>query len=298
MLTVAVTTYNRWHKCLRALRSVVTQIDVEFEVLLIDDFSEEPCPPLVKEFIELHAVRYIRHDRNRGLASARNTAIQQANGEYFSFCDDDDQWPADLAKNLLQTAMVNFGEDGMCIALNPATRGNFLREKNPIRLQDLMLRGVTPPVGSQLYSTTMLRDIEAYNENVKSGVDHDLWIRLSSLNPSVSIFWGKGAIVDSDPSADRITTKEEIRVKNIKESLEIWKSTLKEVFSSSFYKYFSREYLEVLEYDFFRQSIFKKDLFGILKKIYKVNIIKRCVAALLRKILFIKNINKFKSYTD
>jgi glycosyltransferase involved in cell wall biosynthesis len=263
---------------------------------LIDDFSEEPCPPLVQEFLELHAVRYIRHEQNRGLASARNTAIKHANGEYFSFCDDDDQWSADLAKNLLQTAEMNLEVGGICIALNPITRGDYLRKKNLIRLQDLMLRGVTPPVGSQLYSTTLLRNIEGYNENVKSGVDHDLWVRLSSINPLVSIFWGQGAIVDSDPSADRLTTKQEIRVKNIKESLKIWKSTLEKVFGSSFYIYFYKEYLEVLEYDFFRQSIYKKDLFGALKKTYRLNIIKRCVAAILRKTLFIKSINKFKRY--
>ena len=60
--------------------------------------------------------------------------------------------------------------------------------------------------------------------------------------------------------------------------------------------YFYNEYLQVLEYDFFRQCFLKKDLFGINKRISKPEIFYRCICSILRKFFNIKRPNKFNTF--
>ena len=51
-----------------------------------------------------------------------------------------------------------------------------------IQLKDAVLQGYTPPVGGQFYPLKLLRSIGGYSPNIKSGIDHDIWIRLAILN--------------------------------------------------------------------------------------------------------------------
>jgi hypothetical protein len=156
--------------------------------------------------------------------------------------------------------------------------------------------GITPPVSSQIYRTSILKKARGYNPEIKTGVDHDLWVRLIRYNPDVNISWCKSAFVDTSPSKQRMTTNENVRLKNIKKSLKIWKFDIEEKFGTKFYDYFYNEYLQVLEYDFFRQDFLKKDLFSINKRLIKPNILFRCLRSIFRKIFNIKRPNKFNIF--
>ena len=65
---------------------------------MVDDCSTDDTEKIVKEFQKEYInLRYYRHDKNQGLAAARNTGASLAKGEYIAFLDDDDQ----LAPNFL-----------------------------------------------------------------------------------------------------------------------------------------------------------------------------------------------------
>ncbi len=190
-LTICVTTYNRWNMCLKALKSVCEQEGLSFEVILVDDCSTDPMPQEVAKFIEARQIRYVRHEHNKGLAAARNTAIEHARGKYFSFCDDDDQWPQGHAAGLVQAIQEGGSEVGMAVGLSKARQKacGMLLNCQP-RLSRLFIAGFTPPVGSQIYRTGLVRKVGGYNPDVRSGVDHDLWINLLEMDPRVAVSWG------------------------------------------------------------------------------------------------------------
>ena len=52
-------------------------------------------------------------------------------------------------------------------------------------LKNLIKKGFTPPVASQFYNLSILKEINGYNKNVNSGVDHDLWIRLAKVGVNI-----------------------------------------------------------------------------------------------------------------
>ncbi|MFL9683253.1 glycosyltransferase family 2 protein [Streptomyces sp. KL110A] len=63
--------------------------DVEF--LLVDDCSSDDTPDILEQAArELPGAVLIRHERNEGLATARNTGLDAARGTWVTFLDGDD----------------------------------------------------------------------------------------------------------------------------------------------------------------------------------------------------------------
>lgn len=91
-VTVAISTYNRPELLRLALASFENQTlpKGQFEVVVVDDCSNEDQRPVVDEFAGRLDVQFIRHETNRGLGQARNTAVAAAAGDIVVFFDDDD----------------------------------------------------------------------------------------------------------------------------------------------------------------------------------------------------------------
>lgn len=298
-LTVCVTTFNRWEGCRRALLALVAQRDVGLELVLVDDASTDAIPEDFPRFIEANNVKFIQHSSNRGLAAARNTALGAATGQYFSFCDDDDTWPADLACQLLTS--VSNAPDEVKMALAAPEHYSVTAEElvgSYPRLKTLMRKGFTPPVGSQIYETALLKEIGGYNENVRSGVDHDLWISLAERDPRTAISWGQTALVCSDPNAERITTNEERRRTRIKESLVIWRPKIITAFGAGFYEHFCGCYLDYLDYSFFLKSLHRKDVLETFRRLLSWNVSRTLVDRVWQKVSGRRRYNLFSEYRD
>src|SRR5690606_25757579 len=59
-----------------------------------------------------HQIKYIEHDRNKGVVQARNTGIATAQGTYIAFLDDDDEWQTckiEAQVNLFKMLPDNYG---------------------------------------------------------------------------------------------------------------------------------------------------------------------------------------------
>jgi glycosyltransferase involved in cell wall biosynthesis len=74
----------------RALCSVSAQTFDDFEVIVVDDGSAVPLHAAA--FGKDPRLHFVRHDVNRGAASARNSGIAEARGRFIAFLDSDDIW--------------------------------------------------------------------------------------------------------------------------------------------------------------------------------------------------------------
>jgi glycosyltransferase involved in cell wall biosynthesis len=74
------------------LRSLASNAHPDFEFILVDDASTDRTGELVERAAGggVPGARLIRHESNRGLAAARNTGLDAAEGEYLAFLDGDD----------------------------------------------------------------------------------------------------------------------------------------------------------------------------------------------------------------
>ncbi|MEV4785739.1 glycosyltransferase family 2 protein [Streptomyces tuirus] len=113
-LSVIVPFYNVQQYAPDTLRSLRLNADRDFEFILVDDHSKDETPAILERAAEdlsdVAQVRYIRHEKNGGLATARNTGLDAAQGEYLTFLDGDD-WLAPGYFAELVSAMDDLGCD-------------------------------------------------------------------------------------------------------------------------------------------------------------------------------------------
>ncbi len=106
--------YNVQQYAPDTLRSLRLNADRDFEFILVDDHSKDETPAILEraaeELSDVAQVRYIRHEKNGGLATARNTGLDAAQGEYLTFLDGDD-WLAPGYLTELVSAIEGLGCD-------------------------------------------------------------------------------------------------------------------------------------------------------------------------------------------
>lgn len=99
-VSVIIPTYDRAHLIGRAVQSVLNQSYGDFEIIVVDDGSSDNIEEVVKSFKD-ERIKYIKHEKNKGAPTARNTGIKAAKGEYIAFQDSDDEWlPGKLERQM------------------------------------------------------------------------------------------------------------------------------------------------------------------------------------------------------
>jgi glycosyltransferase involved in cell wall biosynthesis len=89
--TVLIPAFNNEATIRRAVESVFAQTVTELEVIVVDDGSALPVAALLHDVHDAR-LRVISHDRNRGTAAARQTALCAARSPLISHLDADDTW--------------------------------------------------------------------------------------------------------------------------------------------------------------------------------------------------------------
>lgn len=92
LLSVIIPVYNAEETLQRCIDSLYRQgMDEQtFEVLLINDGSKDNSLELCKRLSSIHTNIRVINKKNGGVASSRNVGLDNANGEWIAFLDDDD----------------------------------------------------------------------------------------------------------------------------------------------------------------------------------------------------------------
>lgn len=94
LITIAMPVYNVEKYVERALLSALNQTYDNLEILVIDDKGADKSMEIVSKIMSSHPkgnnVRIIDHVVNRGTGATKNSAIDNARGEYLFFMDSDD----------------------------------------------------------------------------------------------------------------------------------------------------------------------------------------------------------------
>lgn len=95
--------YNAEHTIAHAIRSVLGQTVQDFEIVIVDDASQDGTHRIARGFSDSR-VRVLQHARNRGPAAARNTAFGAANADWICVLDADDVLASDYIEVMLAYA--------------------------------------------------------------------------------------------------------------------------------------------------------------------------------------------------
>lgn len=86
------------------LVSVERNADPDFEVIVVDDGSDDATPQVIEQFADrLPLLQVVRHEQAAGLADARNAGLDRARGRYVTFLDGDDWLAPDYLRRLVES---------------------------------------------------------------------------------------------------------------------------------------------------------------------------------------------------
>ncbi|MBP5198163.1 MAG: glycosyltransferase family 2 protein [Lachnospiraceae bacterium] len=105
LVSIIVPVYNAKKYIKQTIDSVVTGNYKDFELLLVDDKSDDGSGEYLDELRESYGdprMKVFHLEENAGAARARNFALSKAEGRYISYIDADDIWkPEKLEKEIL-----------------------------------------------------------------------------------------------------------------------------------------------------------------------------------------------------
>lgn len=186
-VSVIIPTYNRAESLPRAIQSVLNQTFQDFEIIVVDDGSTDNTKDIIKEFQEQDKrVKYIKHDKNKGAAAARNTGIKVAKGKFIAFQDSDDEWlPKKLEKQM--EAFDNASSKvGVVYTGFWSIEGNvkqyslhkeILHKEGDIHTQILQGNFIGTPAA--VVKKACFKKVGMFDERLHRLIDWELWIRVS-----------------------------------------------------------------------------------------------------------------------
>lgn len=128
LISVIMPTFNQADYITDAIQSVLNQDYVNFELIVVDNFSTDETESVVRNF-EDGRVRYFKFNNAGVIAAGRNFGVKQASGEIIAFLDSDDIWSSDMLSS--QIAILT---DDVCLVsscFKPI--GNAVRCKNHLQ---------------------------------------------------------------------------------------------------------------------------------------------------------------------
>jgi glycosyltransferase involved in cell wall biosynthesis len=172
--TVVITTYNRADLLTRAIQSLLSQTEKDWEAVIIDDESTDDTYSKISSFLKSDSkIQYVKHS-HRGEALSKNAGIEIATGRFITFLDSDDEFdPTHLEsrKSLLQeNPHVKFLYGGVKIIGNQFVPDRYDYEKK-INLNECVIGGTFFIERDTIISLKGLK-------NILIGADADLFDRM------------------------------------------------------------------------------------------------------------------------
>lgn len=107
LISIIIPTYNRSKSLLLAIKSVLDQTTANWELIIIDDGSEDNTQDILKNTLKDERLKYY-YQENQGVSVARNYGAQLATGDYLIFLDSDDIFFPDLINNIYEAEFYKY----------------------------------------------------------------------------------------------------------------------------------------------------------------------------------------------
>jgi glycosyltransferase involved in cell wall biosynthesis len=179
--TVVIPVFNRADRIATAIRSVLAQSEQDFEIVVVDDGSNDSPERAIAAFADPRITTF-RQD-NRGGGAARNAGIDRARGQLIAFLDSDDCFlPHHLAamRRLLDGTTDTVGYSPIVVDRGQGCR--FVKPPRALGAGEHMAsylfcaRGFVPTIG--LVIPRRLAQNVRYSETLPFAQDTDFAIRL------------------------------------------------------------------------------------------------------------------------
>ncbi len=185
LFSVIIPSYNRYYSLKRAIDSVINQTFNDFELIVIDDGSDDETSKITDDYPK--KIKYFKQP-NLGVSKARNTGILNSDSRYTAFLDSDDAW---LPQKLEE--QYNYIKGNPEIRINQTDEiwirnGKRVNPKKKhekiygdIFIESLDLCLISP--SAVVMENSIFEKHGVFDEKMPVCEDYDLWLRVTCEEP-------------------------------------------------------------------------------------------------------------------
>ena len=201
LISVVIPVFGHPEELGRALKSVLAQTYGSFEILVVDDGSQEDIRKVCEVFND-ERIRYFRNEKHVNANAARNRGIKEAKGEFVAMLDADDEFlPDHLQRRIEKTAKWKCDGIFGSAYIFDGDRER-IKKSRPLKkyesMADYLLTDGFCPTPSHFYRLDAIKTVP-WDEALFRNQDYDLSIRFSEKfdfrcdpSPTVRVHWLKG----------------------------------------------------------------------------------------------------------
>lgn len=105
--SIILPVYNRCDSLYKAIMSIVNQSYYNWELIVVDDGSEDDFESILKIFSTLKKFKYYKIERS-GVSCARNFGLSKSIGKYITYLDSDNTWLPNYLQDLSDVYLGDF----------------------------------------------------------------------------------------------------------------------------------------------------------------------------------------------
>ncbi|MDA2932990.1 glycosyltransferase [Acidobacteria bacterium AH-259-D05] len=207
MISIIIPTFNRCQFLELAVRSVLEQTYKDWELLVVDDGSDDESWKILRNFRD-NRIHYL-YQKHSGVSAARNTGIHLARFPWLCFLDSDDHWqPSKLSRQLEelkrhpQYQVIYTDEIWMRRGRRVNPKKTHRKYSGWIYHRCLPLCIISP--SSILLHRHILEQEGLFDESFPVCEDYEMWLRVSSRQPI--LFLEEPLIVKVGGHADQLSS--------------------------------------------------------------------------------------------
>jgi len=186
LTSVVIPTHDRRGLVRTAVASVLSQANVDLELIVVDDGSTDGTAAALEA--EFGAAIKVLRTPNRGVAAARNTGVARSSGAWIAFLDSDDAWlPGKLAA---QCALVAVDPSVEICQTQEIWIRNGRRVNPPSfhnsacgRIFEPSLRHCLISASAVMLRRSLFARVGGFAEDLPACEDYDLWLRILRNTP-------------------------------------------------------------------------------------------------------------------
>src|ERR1035437_5501106 len=187
-VTVLMTVYNCRQYILTSVNSILRQSYVNFELLIIDDGSEDDSEEIIRS-LNCDKIKYIKL-KHIGRSAALNYGLKEAKYDWVALMDSDDIAVPDRLEKEVSLVKGNYQDiifsDSVFFKNKKIQFLNRINTAKENLKKKIELRGHICN-SSVLYNRNFIMENGGYNEYLDHSEDYELWIRLLNIGNFVHL---------------------------------------------------------------------------------------------------------------
>lgn len=188
-ISVIVPVYNVEKYLSKCIDSILRQTFTDFEIILVDDGTEDISGQICDDYVHRYHNVQVIHQRNKGLALARECGLSAAKGRYVTFVDSDD-WIEKQMLEVMHKQAIDTKADVVCSCFRRfydekdkiedfnVKSGTIICESKKEMIYHLhVTRQLSTSAWAKLIRRKMLENVH-FPEKLAIGEEHDMVVQM------------------------------------------------------------------------------------------------------------------------